>query len=335
MILIFQIIVIILLIAAGALLSGSETGVYRLSRFRLRLGIEQKQPLFTMLGRLMDDSHGLVFSLLIGNNLTHCLITWMVTLMFIAGHVSDRAAQLYATILVAPVLFIFSEVIPKNVYYYRSDILMPRFAGLLWFFHKLFTWSGAVALLKLLSRALTRLAGLTGNTPVTITTAGAGYIKQIINQSRDEGILSPMQNDIMNRLVNITNITVGSVMTVIADVQMVDVNTDRQALLAKLQQTPYTHLPVYQHSRDNIIGFINIYEPLCLDRRFLDLSDFVKPIGRLGTITPVIDAINRMRSGNYDIALVVRGPGGIGAAGQKNLGIITTKDLIEELTGEL
>jgi Mg2+/Co2+ transporter CorB len=96
----------------------------------------------------MDDSPGLVLSMLIGNNLVHYLVTSIVTVMLLAGALSSHAAEIYATVLIAPILFIFSEVIPKNVCYHRADVLMPRFAPLLWFFHKLFTCSGVVALLK-------------------------------------------------------------------------------------------------------------------------------------------------------------------------------------------
>jgi len=160
MALIYQIPVCVLLIALGAFFAGSETGIYRLSRFRLRLGIEHKKPFYALLGKVMDDSTGLVFSMLIGNNLVHYLVTSIVTVILSATAATTHAAELYATCLMAPTLFIFSEVIPKNVYYHRADTLMPRFAPLLWFFHKLFTYSGAIALLKTISRTFTALLGL-------------------------------------------------------------------------------------------------------------------------------------------------------------------------------
>ena len=40
------IIVVALLVLLGAFFSGTETGIYRLSRFRLRLGIEQQSQPF-------------------------------------------------------------------------------------------------------------------------------------------------------------------------------------------------------------------------------------------------------------------------------------------------
>lgn len=331
MALIYQITACVLLVALGAFFGGSETGIYRLSRFRLRLGIEEKRPLYTLLGKVMDDSTGLVFSMLIGNNLVHYLVTCIVTVMLLTTVTSAHAAQLYATCLIAPILFIFSEVIPKNVYYNRANILMPRFAPLLWFFHKLFTYSGAIAMLRTISQIFTTLLGLPAATSGAITTARTGYIRQIIRETRDEGILSPVQNDIMNRLINIPRITIASVMTPIAKTEMLDVNSTRTEVMTKLGRCPYTRLPVYEQSRNNITGFVNIYEVLRSGDDFQNLRQFVRPIGRFAATTSVIDAINRMRMQNHKIVLVV--PEYVRR--KRPFGIVTMKDLVEEFTGEL
>ena len=331
MALIYQIPACVLLVALGAFFAGSETGIYRLSRFRLRLGIEHKKPFYALLGKVMDDSTGLVFSMLIGNNLVHYLVTSIVTVMLLTTVAGAHAAQLYTTCLMAPILFIFSEVIPKNVYYNRANVLMPRFAPLLWFFHKLFTYSGAIALLKTISRIFTTLLGLPAATSGAITAAHTGYIRQIIRETRDEGILSPLQNDIMNRLINIPQITIASVMTPIAKTEMLDVNSTRDEVMTILGRCPYTRLPVYEHSRNNITGFVNIYEVLRSDDDFQNLRQFVRPIGRFAATTSVIDAINRMRMQNHKIVLVVPEY----ARRKRPFGIVTMKDLVEELTGEL
>ncbi|MCK5174268.1 MAG: DUF21 domain-containing protein, partial [Planctomycetes bacterium] len=51
---------VVVLIGLGAFFSGSETGVYRMSRFQLRLGIEQKRPSYSLLQTVLDDSQSVV-----------------------------------------------------------------------------------------------------------------------------------------------------------------------------------------------------------------------------------------------------------------------------------
>lgn len=114
MLLFSQIIICVVLVAVGAFVSGSETGIYRMSRVKLRLGVEQNKPLFTLLGKTMHDSTALVFSMLIANNLVHYLVTSFVTVILLSSLANPHTAELYTTVILAPVLFVFSEVIPKK-----------------------------------------------------------------------------------------------------------------------------------------------------------------------------------------------------------------------------
>ena len=65
----------IFFVALAGLFAGAETGLYRLSRLRLRLGVEKKRLPFVMLGRCIHDSSGLLLSMLIGTNLSYYLAT--------------------------------------------------------------------------------------------------------------------------------------------------------------------------------------------------------------------------------------------------------------------
>jgi putative hemolysin len=113
---------------------------------------------------------------------------------------------------------------------------------------------------------------------------------------------------------------------------MLDVNSDNSAVLNKLKKCAFTRLPVIENRAENIIGFINIYETLSSSEQFASLEKFVKPIRTLDANTTVTDAINIIQKENQKIVLVTK----IGRAGQERpIGIVTMKDLVEELLGEL
>jgi len=65
------IVIAVLIVILAGLFSGAETGMYRLSRLRLRLGIEKRRLPFIILGKIMRDSGGLLLSMLVGTNLAH------------------------------------------------------------------------------------------------------------------------------------------------------------------------------------------------------------------------------------------------------------------------
>jgi CBS domain containing-hemolysin-like protein len=154
----------------------------------------------------------------------------------------------------------------------------------------------------------------------------------MLEDTREEGILSAVQTDIMNRIVNIPGIHIRAVMIPINKVQMVHVNSSRDVLLSTLRKSLFTRLLVTTDGRESIIGFVNVYEILNSSDDFSNLTAFIKPIRKLETSTHVTDAINIMQSESQKIALVTR----VDRSGrEKPLGIVTMKDLVEELVGEL
>jgi CBS domain containing-hemolysin-like protein len=326
---VWKIVFLVIFIFLAGFYAGSETGAYRLSRFRLRMGRQQKRRFFTILGNLVSSGHSLLFTTLVGTNLSHYIVTSIATYILLELTASEKQAEFYATLAMTPILFIYTELIPKNLYFYRADSLMPRLAPLLWISHKLFTYSGIVPALEAISKGLSRLLGL----PVSSQFAMGEphHFSQIIKESREEGHLSAVQSEIMNRLIHIPNMRIGSVMVPVNKVGMIDVNTNRDQLLKELTAFSFTRLLVFEGNRENIIGFIDVYESLANEKDFADLHSFVKPIPTFPADGRVIDALNRMRKEHHKITLILRSQHGR----EKPVGIITMKDLVEELTGEL
>jgi len=326
------IVAIAFFIILAGLFAGSETGMYRLSRLRLRLGVERKKLSFLILSRCLHDSSSLLLSMLIGTNLSYYLTTSIVTYVLIMKTGVEHNPEFLATLLTAPTLFVFSELIPKNIFFYRSDFLMPYLSPLLYTFHKVLSWCGVIPLLKFISGLFVRLSGLASSPKTIITSAQRHKVQAILQDTHEEGILSAVQTDIINRLVSISNIRIRSVMIPINNVQIVDVNSDNSALLSKLKECAFTRLPVVDGRAGNIIGFINIYEALSSAEQFANLKKFVKTIRKVDANTTVTDTINIMQRENQKIVLVTRG----GRPGRERpIGIITMKDLAEELLGEL
>jgi putative hemolysin len=329
---IILILVIVFSVIFAGLFAGAETGIYRLSRLRLRLGIEKKRLSFIILGKSLRDSSALLISMLIGTNLAYYLTTSIVTFLLLSKLQAEHTAELFATLITAPLLFVFSELIPKNIFFYRSDILMPCVAPILFLFKTLLTWCGMVPVLKFVSRIFAQLTGSPRPSETAITAVRQSHIRTVLRETREEGFLSPVQTDIMNRLASISHLSVKSVMTPIGKAQTVDSNSDNSTLLRKLKKSAFTRLPVYEHHPANIVGFLNIYDCLSSPEQFTDLHDFIKPIRRFDADTVVTEAINIMQSENQKIVLITR----VGHAGRERpIGIVTMKDLVEELLGEL
>ncbi|MDD5135115.1 MAG: CNNM domain-containing protein [Phycisphaerae bacterium] len=325
-----KIIFIIIGVMLAGFFAGVETGIYRISRFNLRIGIERKRPFYKLLGTVLSDTHGLMLSMLIGTNLSHYFVTSVVTAMFIAVAHSHHKAEFYATITMTPVFFVFSELIPKSIFVYYADYLMPRLSFFVWAGHKFFTFIGIVPLLKLLATITGKATGNAPSSQPAIVAIQRHQISQIAADTIEEGILSDAQSRIISRLINIPHIKVSDVITPLGKVDMIDVESSRRVLLAKLTQSDYARLPVYEKTTNNILGFIDVYDILNSQSDFENLREFVKPIMMITENLSVAAALEKMRNENQRIALIISAK----AAG-RNLGIVTIKDLVEEFIGEL
>jgi putative hemolysin len=324
--------VFVFLVALAGLFAGAETGMYQLSRLRLRLGVQKKRLPFVILGRCLHDSPGLLLSMLAGTNLAHYVATSIITGMFLSRAATEHTAEFFATLVTVPILFVFSELIPKNLFVCRADALMPYVSPVLYAFHKILTWCGIVPLLKLISSLFARLTGLAASSKSMITSAQRHKVRALLQDTHEEGILSSVQSDIVSRLVDISHVRMRSVMIPINDVETVGADSDRSALLDKLKRCEFTRLPVAEGEPENIIGFVSIYEALSSSKEFAHLHDFVKPIRKLDADTTVTDAINIMQKENLEIVLITSTSR---AGRERPIGIVTMKDLVEELLGEL
>jgi len=329
---VLSILAIVVLVLLAGLFGGVETGMYRLSLLRLRLGVEKKRFSSLVLSKALKDSPGLLLSMLVGTSLAHYLATGIVTFLMLSTFHAEHTAELLATVITAPTLFIFSELIPKNLFFYRADHLMPFFSPIFYAFQKLFNALMVVPFLKIFSRFFARLAGASVSAKTVVSDAQQHHFKGILQETREEDFLSPVQTDIINRLVAIPHIRIRTVMIPIAKVRMLPKHADKQQLLAKLKEYPFTRLPVYDRWPANIVGSVNIYNALKQTSSFTSLSDFIQPMRHLSEETNVLDAISTMQKENQKMILVTRSAR---LGKHKPVGIVTMKDLVEELIGEL
>jgi putative hemolysin len=324
--------VVIVTVVLSAIYSGLETGIYRMSRLRLRLGTEKGQWHYTLLSRTMVGGAGPLMSLLVANNLANYAATSSTTYLFTTLVSSQRVAELLATSVTAPLLFVLAESLPKNIFLYRADALTAFFGPLLFLTHRALTWCGIVPLLRFLSQRFSRLIGSPVASPAAITSSQKHQVRAILRDTHEEGLLSPVQTEIIDRIINVPGLRLSGVMVPFAEVEAVPLNSDRAALLNTLKRRGLTRLLVWEDTPTNVVGFVNVYDVLGPGDDFDDLAPFLKPIRRLDVGTPVIDAIDVIRRDELKIILVMRSRRG---KHDSPVGIVTMKDLVEELLGEL
>lgn len=184
----------------SAFFSGSETGFYRIARLRLALDARGGDPVAQGLLWLTGRPPMFVATALIGNNLANYLTSLAILLATratLGGHV---VAEFIVPILAAPFVFVYGELLPKNLFFRAPNKLLHRAGPLFLVFFVLF-WPLSV-LLSGLSRLLQMILG---QSPEAIRLRLAREeIHQLLDEGKEVGLLRPAQRRLAQAVSDIS-----------------------------------------------------------------------------------------------------------------------------------
>ncbi|NQT19549.1 MAG: DUF21 domain-containing protein [Planctomycetes bacterium] len=305
---------------AGALLAGSETALYCLNRIRLRCRVERGDRSAVRLQFLLKDTGKTIIAILIGSNIIFFMTTAIFT-RFLAGLGLERP-QIASTLILAPILFVFSETLPKNIFQQHADVLAYRV-------------SSVIALLRyalypfvILLAGITRLAGLffrkhAQPTDVMFTRQGLRYFFQ---ESRSS--LTPYLGQITDNIMSLHRSTIADAMIPLASVVSVDAAIGSHEVEQAMRQTRFSRLPVYDSTPSRIVGIFNCFDYLYEPAHREGIGHLVRPVIFFERATPIHTALHTMRASRQPMAVVTNGP-------KEAVGIVTLKDLVEQIVGGL
>jgi len=174
----------------SAFFSGSETGFYRAARVRLVLDALGGDRVSRGLVWLTNRPSMFVATTLVGNNLANYMTSLAIVLAtgWVLGG-NSWIGELLAPIVLAPVLFVYGELLPKYLFLHAPNRLLRRGGPLFLFFTVVFF--PVSSLLWVLNRGL---AHLLGESPEQVQLRIARReLRGIMEEGHEEGILYPAQ----------------------------------------------------------------------------------------------------------------------------------------------
>ena len=309
----------------SAVFAGLETGTYVLNKVRLELrtaaGSRRARRISWALARPTE----MLSALLIANNISLNLVTALtVTLLGLAG--SDRPS-LYATIVVTPLLFVFGEVLPKNLFRITGETLTYQLSATL----KGTMWVARCIGLSPLVLALNHLMlwlfpshRSRNRNPLQ----PRQKVRAFLAEGHAHGTITGFQSQMAHRVLSLRSTTVAEVMVKLPDVVAVNWDCSHQQFLETLTTHHYSRLPVWRDRPDNVVGVVSIYDILFADQQNPRPSQFTLEPITLPQSLSVAEALLKLQRTHRALGVVVNNAG-------TAIGIVTIKDLVEEIIGEL
>jgi len=142
-------------------------------------------------------------------------------------------------------------------------------------------------------------------------------------------LIEPESRVMLEGVIRMAGMTAGDVMVASKRMDLLDINAPYEALLGTVIETGHSRFPVYENSRDNIIGVLLAKDLLKLQRA-PELN--LRTLLRTAVFVPESKGLNELlrdfRSNRSHMAIVIDEFG-------ETAGLITIEDVLEEIVGEI
>ena len=274
--------------------------------------------------RLTEKFDDTLSAILIGNNLVNIAASALGSVLVILMTGSDERAWL-ATLIVTVLVILFGETIPKITAKKNANRLSLRNA---------YAVNTLRLLLKPLIWLIVKLIWLLTLGMKTEEDEDAEEaveeLQSIIETAEDEEVLDEERSELVQAAIDFSEISASEVMTARVDVQAIDIDDDWEEIIAQVEAAPFSRLPVYEDSIDNIIGvlYLNHFLKALTDGGRADIRQLLMPPCYVYKTVKLPEVLNQLRRAKQHLAIVSDEYGG-------TLGVVSMEDVLEQIVGDI
>ena len=313
---------------ASAFFSASEMAYSSCNTLRLE-NLEEEGSRRARAARYITEHFDKALStILIGNNLVNIASSSLASVLMILLLGSARGAK-YAwvsTAVLTILVIICGETIPKITakknanrfalnFAYPIRVLMVLLFPAVWL---------VVSLIRLLTLPLKSAPEDEDQD------AAVDELQNIIETAEDEDVLDEDRSELVRSAIDFSEIMASEAMTARVDIVAIDIDDDREAILEIIEKSPYSRLPVYKDSIDNIVGvlYLNHFLKAMTDDLQTDIRSQLMPPVYVYKTMKLPGVLNRLRKEKQHLAIVSDEYGG-------TLGVLSMEDVLEQIVGEI
>jgi len=152
---------------------------------------------------------------------------------------------------------------------------------------------------------------------------------ETLAEAEDNDIINAESRIMLEGVIRIADMTAGDVMVAAPRMDLLDIESDYETLLALVIDTAHSRFPVYEGERENIIGILLAKDLLKLQRApELNLRALLRPTTFVPESKGLNDLLREFRGNRNHLAVVIDEFGRVA-------GLITIEDVLEEIVGEI
>ncbi len=253
----------------SAFFSGAEMAFVTGSKFTMRHLADAGNKAAKTIVHLFQYPQRFLTTVLIGNNIVNITTTAICTL-FLEMFFQVRNGWV-ATAIMAPLLIVFAEMVPKDYGRLRSHDFLLASAGWLDLFSKIFYYP-TVLLLKGVDFFLSRL-GERGHKSIFVDQE---EFRLLIDESTKSGVVSDHEKRLIDTILDFERIRIESVMTPVDKIPKVPFTGTVQDVKDLVRRTPAKMVLVYEEIPSIIVGMIYVFDLLFEENESQGLKNYLR-----------------------------------------------------------
>jgi magnesium and cobalt exporter, CNNM family len=312
-------ILILVFLLMEAFFSGSEIGVVSADQMKLRHEAAKGSRGAKLALKMLKKPEWLLSTTLVGTNIAVVSNTTIVTALMI--ELFGIQHSWFAIVLVAPLIWIFGEIVPKSIFQQRANTITPRAIFLLRLASYVFY--PILIVFTLTTRLLTWRFGQNIQNPFTLRE----QILTMLQMPAAEGDIQPEEKDMIQRIFSFSETTAYEVMIPLIDVAAIEQGTTCGEAIALAHAEAHIRLPVYAERIDKVVGVLNALELLGADAHH-PIKPFIREVRFVPPSKNISELLLDLRKDGDTVAVVVDEFGGAA-------GLVTMEDIMEEVVEEM
>ena len=326
-----EILVLVILLMASALISGAEVALFSLTQKDIDEAKKTKSKSFEIIIDLLTQPKKLLASILVANNFINIAIVILFASLGdslfegldselnLSGFKIDLVFFIEVVLITFLILFI-GEILPK-VYANRNNLKFSKFMA--------YPLKVLDIIISPISIPMQRITlGIHKKLGKQKSTLNVGYLSQALELASNEDTTKEEQK-ILQGIVSFGNTDTKQVMRPRIDIFALDESAKYSEIISEIIKNGYSRIPVYKDSIDSVMGILYVKDLLPhLQKKKFDWTTLLRTPFFVPENKKLDDLMVEFQEKKIHLAVVVDEYGGTS-------GVVSLEDIIEEIVGDI
>ena len=335
-----QLIVLIILIGLNAYFAATEIAYISLNDAKIEKQAKEGNKKAKQIEKMLKEPSKFLATIQIGITLAGFLSSAFASdtfaemlapnlyqlMPFISLSAWKNISIIVITIILSFFTLIFGELVPKRLAMKHYEKIAFATIGVIRAIS--IVTSPFVKLLTVCTNGVSKLFGVGENEEESVTEE---EIKMMVSQGQEKGTIKREEQELINNVFELNDITVSEIMRHRKDIFAVDINISTEELLEELSQEEYRYsrIPVYEETIDEIKGILYVKDVLKnINKKSFKVKNVVKEAYFVSQNRLINEVFRELQKNKKQIAIILDEYGG-------TAGLITMEDILEELVGDI